>query len=254
MRGTVEDMEFVDDFDRFIPAHAGNSSRWRRCRQERPVHPRACGEQSAPHGDSQELAGSSPRMRGTVQHLMEFMPLIRFIPAHAGNRAVQVPLLPMVPVHPRACGEQIEDMEFVDDFDGSSPRMRGTGRRINTLDQKERFIPAHAGNRGSARFATDARSVHPRACGEQSRPRARNRPDAGSSPRMRGTASGDLTVRSSMRFIPAHAGNSLPPRLLAHHHPVHPRACGEQWIRIYGTFPSSGSSPRMRGTGPHGRR
>ena len=200
------------------------------------------------------MSGSSPRMRGTVRASRRQSRTGRFIPAHAGNSAAPHGVHAAHSVHPRACGEQIEDMEFVDDFDGSSPRMRGTGRRINTLDQKERFIPAHAGNRGSARFATDARSVHPRACGEQSRPRARNRPDAGSSPRMRGTASGDLTVRSSMRFIPAHAGNSLPPRLLAHHHPVHPRACGEQWIRIYGTFPSSGSSPRMRGTGPHGRR
>ena len=49
-------------------------------------------------------------------------------------------------VHPRACGEQAS--RIIDDGAavGSSPRLRGTGKKFRNSTGKERFIPAPAGN------------------------------------------------------------------------------------------------------------
>ena len=127
---------------------------------------------------------------------------------------------------------------------------------------ERRFIPAPAGNRLTPGLRRARRSrkatVHPRACGEQTRngfgcpgpscsgssPRLRgtalNWPlpaleHGGSSPRLRGTDSLESSFGIMDRFIPAPAGNSArnhgsSPRLAAPGTcvPVHPRACGEQ--------------------------
>ena len=127
MRGTGILPLFALRAIRFIPAHAGNSSRWRASCWQRPVHPRACGEQIG-HGQRLNAgAGSSPRMRGTGRGRISPVARGRFIPAHAGNRAsIPVPEC-RPPVHPRACGEQMRKKEAAQFSAGSSPRMRGTG-------------------------------------------------------------------------------------------------------------------------------
>ena len=53
--------------DRFIPACAGNAGRTRFSAPFTTVHPRVCGERSKKGTDGVEIAGSSPRVRGT-QH------------------------------------------------------------------------------------------------------------------------------------------------------------------------------------------
>jgi hypothetical protein len=133
--------------DRFIPAHAGNTS----------------------EGVIRSIydGGSSPRTRGTRQRGLEHGDRQRFIPAHAGNTRKTWPRPWATTVHPRARGEHPGahlGRQGIDRFipahagnttallpvvsrpDGSSPRTRGTrgqglGRRL-----PGRFIPAHAGN------------------------------------------------------------------------------------------------------------
>ena len=51
------------------------------------------------------------------------------------------------------------------------------------------------------------------------------------------------------RFIPARAGNRIPPRPSWSPSTVHPRACGEQSSATGTTPAQTGSSPRVRGTG-----
>ena len=73
-------------------------------------------------------------------------------------------------------------------------------------------------------------------------------PINGASPRLRGTVvNGDLDP-GALRFIPAPAGNSLRNRGSRAQPAVHPRACGEQPRNQDLASPSSGSSPRLRGT------
>ena len=75
---------------RFIPAHAGNRHNRQAGRSGYPVHPRACGEQAGIvlHGKAHN--GSSPRMRGTEGSNARYGIMIRFIPAHAGNRCYHI--------------------------------------------------------------------------------------------------------------------------------------------------------------------
>ena len=200
-------------------------------------------------------SGSSPRMRGTDPDADPDCECCRFIPAHAGNRLPILPRITKCPVHPRACGEQRWSPATSTRPSGSSPRMRGTGTDRLGRSSDRRFIPAHAGNRATWPLATPDLSVHPRACGEQGSSVVGWGDAGGSSPRMRGTAIGRGTETLKLRFIPAHAGNRLLDRGIFPPLSVHPRACGEQLVLLIVLACLTGSSPRMRGTGPqHGGR
>ena len=106
--------------------------------------------------------------------------------------------------------------------------MRGTHKRSKRHAQRNRFIPACAGNSRARREHNRQTTVHPRVCGELGRGSFRGLPRDGSSPRVRGTPIGIRGVRVGHRFIPACAGNSR-------------RPSGARIGR-------SGSSPRVRGT------
>ena len=154
---------------------------------------------------------------------------------------------------------------------GSSPRLRGTvsirfrvmrdprfipapaGNRILQLQVlvKLRFIPAPAGNSHDVWRKLRAAAVHPRACGEQPTAETGTRTSLGSSPRLRGTAYTFDSRHSSIRFIPAPAGNSRVPPGGGATSRLHPRACGEQPPRRPSSWLVDGSSPRLRGTDQH---
>ena len=216
MRGTLVLQRRRRVHHRIIPAHAGNSPSVRWSQTSSPDHPRACGELSSLKMPTKPESGSSPRMRGTPQHLPSVSQWSRIIPAHAGN-SLERPLLMHVagayprPDHPRACGELSPGRPVRLRPTGSSPRMRGTHGRDRPCPRVTlRIIPAHAGNALSAASITSFR----------------------------------------LRIIPAHAGNSgLPDRQRPHAEAPsdHPRACGELVFRIR-LSTGVGSSPRMRGT------
>ena len=133
---------------RFIPACAGNS--WLRLAFLRllAVHPRVCGEQSVAQGCQIVRAGSSPRVRGTVEIKPDYASPARFIPACAGNSAAIGHDPRREPVHPRVCGEQVPAFTSPSTRAGSSPRVRGTVAKHIAKEDRSRFIPACAGNRG----------------------------------------------------------------------------------------------------------
>ena len=233
---------------RFIPAQAGNS----RSRSDHPdpstVHPRASGEQLQRPQTHQPAAGSSPRKRGTGLRLARGRSRHRFIPAQAGNSLGVRRRFGCGAVHPRASGEQLSRATFEPDFDGSSPRKRGTEPRQIWVQSNHRFIPAQAGNSAFSAFSTRSCPVHPRASGEQ--PATVDGPIChnGSSPRKRGTGAGQRAVAGRDRFIPAQAGNSRHNVRVRAGDPVHPRASGEQKHRVLAMGDLTGSSPRKRGT------
>ena len=85
MRGTLLPKSGKKVKHRFIPAHAGNTWRYRKPPRAISVHPRACGEHIAVISMPFRAIGSSPRMRGTRFRRDFGQVLVRFIPAHAGN-------------------------------------------------------------------------------------------------------------------------------------------------------------------------
>ena len=172
---------------RFIPACAGNARASGATTRCWPVHPRVCGERAEWPAGLASAHGSSPRVRGTPGGDGARRRQLRFIPACAGNAWAPRPRFGRPPVHPRVCGERAAlSSASVPPF-GSSPRVRGT--REQRLDPQPviRFIPACAGNAGSSASRSRGIAVHPRVCGERSRPKVQSMRGSGSSPRVRGT-------------------------------------------------------------------
>ena len=93
--------------------------------------------------------------------------------------------------------------------------------------------------------------VHPRVCGEQQFTGIRRVKRFGSSPRVRGTGTPLHLRRHLIRFIPACAGNRPWYYGVSREYAVHPRVCGEQLSTSREPSIPNGSSPRVRGTGPH---
>ena len=65
---------------------------------------------------------------------------------------------------------------------------------------------------------------------------------------MRGTHYSKTDLNLSVRFIPAHAGNTSSTRALIASVAVHPRSCGEHSFSLRSGNHFVGSSPLMRGT------
>ncbi len=186
-RGTVTDTAGSAGADRFIPACAGNSGRRQQGGHDQSVHPRVRGEQQARWTISKRATGSSPRARGTAEHVGAGLVVIRFIPACAGNSWIYILEPCRRPVHPRVRGEQPHDNLGQRHACGSSPRARGTGTRTHQDRLSDRFIPACAGNRPRQPGLRFYQPVHPRVRGEQQDMGANPASVVGSSPRARGT-------------------------------------------------------------------
>ena len=176
--------------------------------------------------------GSSPRGRGTL--LKGGLPLRieGFIPARAGNTAGPRHRRRAAAVHPRAGGEHTYNTKETNWADGSSPRGRGTRGAVGLEVAEHRFIPARAGNTSRAAAPASEPPVHPRAGGEHRGWGSGGRYVGGSSPRGRGTPDLPHRWRLQLRFIPARAGNTLPPPITIGGPSVHPRAGGEHPLAL----------------------
>ena len=168
VRGTRASSNPRRHTDRFIPACAGNSPLACPPPRRDTVHPRVCGELSANAARSRSIAGSSPRVRGTLLSRIAREGFKRFIPACAGNshRRCSSPL--PIAVHPRVCGELFPELAAAQGTGGSSPRVRGTHSDNCVTSYRERFIPACAGNSADHDGDGVQSTVHPRVCGELS--------------------------------------------------------------------------------------
>src|SRR5690606_41081487 len=71
---------------------------------------------------------------------------------------------------------------------------------------------------------------------------------SGLCPRMRGTDAQQSALYRRSRFIPADAGNGLPPLFRTAPATVYPRGCGERPSASSRHVAPDGLSPRMRGT------
>ncbi len=248
VRGTRAGARMKGKRCRFIPACAGNSTTLNRIRAHGPVHPRVCGELAFASEPRPRRAGSSPRVRGTLDQPGVRHERGRFIPACAGNSGNRARASRQEPVHPRVCGELLRAFSSSLTRCGSSPRVRGTLGGQYVFAQPRRFIPACAGNSRPARRHARDKPVHPRVCGELTPGQTIDSFPDGSSPRVRGTLAALVDRTEQERFIPACAGNSSFHRRNGHRRTVHPRVCGELWEATETSDFGCGSSPRVRGT------
>ncbi len=247
-RGTRASMTGTPSYTRFIPAIAGNTLGAACSMCPATVHPRDRGEHGHRNPSAAPPLGSSPRSRGTHPPTRPPRAPRRFIPAIAGNTSSQhLPNTPP-PVHPRDRGEHSGCRPRQPSQYGSSPRSRGTLERSRYGVRPLRFIPAIAGNTRGTPCPGEYPAVHPRDRGEHYKAGGTAGHALGSSPRSRGTLCGGHLLRVQLRFIPAIAGNTDLRRVRASTEAVHPRDRGEHPRGCTSAGPSTGSSPRSRGT------
>ena len=111
MRGTLAYFRIEGRYYGIIPAYAGNTYAaigkttiwW--------DHPRVCGEHLLSPVAPLAYAGSSPRMRGTLDGVDRLAGSEGIIPAYAGNTWTIRPARPPRRDHPRVCGEHPSDGE-----------------------------------------------------------------------------------------------------------------------------------------------
>ena len=194
---------------------------------EQRDHPRACGEHLCQMFPLSRWLGSSPRLRGTLEHLVDHVAHRGIIPALAGNTLVTCWMRRAAWDHPRACGEHQLLCRLPRVGEGSSPRLRGTPGDWRNAFYGTGIIPALAGNTDEPHQAHGWTRDHPRACGEHQKKEYGTGKPMGSSPRLRGTLHGLCAVPDGGGIIPALAGNTALCLALDKHHRDHPRACGE---------------------------
>ncbi|STB64595.1 Domain of uncharacterised function (DUF2825) [Chromobacterium violaceum] len=194
---------------RFIPTHVGNTQRHKRMQACFAVHPHACGEHFAAICSSRTMAGSSPRMWGTLKVFQRRDWGVRFIPTHVGNTVNYNRTSIHMPVHPHACGEHAMATLDSGTWRGSSPRMWGTRSSLPARCKRRRFIPTHVGNTFHLRALRPPAAVHPHACGEHAACAWVLLAKVGSSPRMWGTRILNRQRPPASRFIPTHVGNTF---------------------------------------------
>ena len=125
--------------------------------------------------------------------------------------------------------------------------MRGKHIYVGCKIVVTRITPAHAGKTKTRHCMCMRTGDHPRACGENDRQGRRDCHRSGSPPRMRGKLSKAKNCFTPPRITPAHAGKTA---WLAEFVTIaedHPRACGENTLKISVTTATKGSPPRMRG-------
>ena len=90
----------------------------------------------------------------------------RIIPADAGS-TYKFPL-PDDPLedHPRGCGEHAQMTEYENEWQGSSPRMRGAHHDSESDRLESGIIPADAGSTTKFQQVAQNAGDHPRGCGE----------------------------------------------------------------------------------------
>ena len=212
------------------------------------VHPHACGEHCVDKRHHVYLAGSSPRVWGTLLEIFNLGAEQRFIPTRVGNTYLFSRPSRVDSVHPHACGEHVVLPLSRERAGGSSPRVWGTPSGSTGPLIHIRFIPTRVGNTSRTSLSAPLRSVHPHACGEHLVASVHAASAIGSSPRVWGTRRRRACCRWSRRFIPTRVGNTRSDAPLRNSLTVHPHACGEHRACRFPAQALRGSSPRVWGT------
>ena len=171
---------------RLIPARAGKTPPRTGPGCGSRAHPRACGENLSAFDRSVFASGSSPRVRGKPRVVERLHPGERLIPARAGKTSAPCPRGGRRTAHPRACGENAEELMRRAEAEGSSPRVRGKRAERGRDPVDSRLIPARAGKTRRRGARPPCATAHPRACGETPPSSTSGAMILGSSPRVRG--------------------------------------------------------------------
>ena len=192
--------------------------------------------------------GSSPRVRGSRWCCSRRDMFTGIIPAGAGLTTCPNCGKPMFRDHPRGCGAHTLSCVCTESKRGSSPRVRGSHAIMCLHGIEAGIIPAGAGLTAQICRVGRPAGDHPRGCGAHWIPLPASPPCRGSSPRVRGSQQIRHAGIPPGGIIPAGAGLTNENQVPCFPQRDHPRGCGAHSTCRLASFPSSGSSPRVRGS------
>ena len=208
-RGKLDEQRLERAAERLIPALAGKTNTPSDALIVTSAHPRAGGENVQGRSAEWVQRGSSPRWRGKLAPRAQAVAPIGLIPALAGKTPGSPRRWRRTGAHPRAGGENHENVGLEKTVGGSSPRWRGKLRAQDRSAHHLGLIPALAGKTREAAARTCWWWAHPRAGGENSAVFHALKADFGSSPRWRGKLRVHGLRLARARLIPALAGKTL---------------------------------------------
>ena len=226
-RGTLCRCQHCWRVIRFIPAGAGNTVPRIISLSSSTVYPRWRGEHVGRESFDCPYIGLSPLARGTHQRYRLQLTGSRFIPAGAGNTNMGSAVNEIKTVYPRWRGEHEAISKTPAIAAGLSPLARGTPGVERQMTEKERFIPAGAGNTSPLLTPGKSAAVYPRWRGEHPFIFVSSWRDLGLSPLARGTRTKYPSLNPRRRFIPAGAGNTIETFHAIKQAAVYPRWRGE---------------------------
>ena len=185
------------------------------------VHPHACGENRLVGKRPHPATGSPPRLWGKPDQRVPRHHQARFTPTPVGKTSVAFLNHCAAPVHPHACGENLQHSLEISFLLGSPPRLWGKHDEVMDGVVAIRFTPTPVGKTRPHSCPLSTRSVHPHACGENSRNPRHARGFCGSPPRLWGK---HLSTKISTTTTSVHPHACARAQLGTS---VHPHACGE---------------------------
>ncbi len=153
----------------------------------------------------------------------------------------------MVRDYPRVCGGTAIPRASYARRGGLSPRVRGNRILPPGVDARHRTIPACAGEPWRRRSQQHRRRDYPRVCGGTTSAPVKLVALRGLSPRVRGNLLRLCASASSLRTIPACAGEPTDPLAACGTAWDYPRVCGGTAPGVLRLRSSCGLSPRVRG-------
>ncbi len=151
---------------RFTPTRVGKTLPAILARNALAVHPHACGEDYGPARKKAGGAGSPPRVWGRLELCSRQAGKSRFTPTRVGKTWTHRNFSRTTPVHPHACGEDVQGTTLACSVYGSPPRVWGRLRLGQREGTELRFTPTRVGKTSRSSRSSLAIAVHPHACGE----------------------------------------------------------------------------------------
>ena len=247
VRGNRRNMDANGGKLRSIPACAGEPMADPAKSGKGRVYPRVCGGTPTTTPASSGGGGLSPRVRGNPPRPSHRWQGVRSIPACAGEPICPTGSGRNARVYPRVCGGTVVIIGSILPEIGLSPRVRGNRVADASVADRQRSIPACAGEPVTRKMTNVNIRVYPRVCGGTAVARRPAASIAGLSPRVRGNRQRSRHHLLGQRSIPACAGEPTPGRRMKTAIRVYPRVCGGTRLVANRVNCHTGLSPRVRG-------
>ena len=162
---------------RLIPTCVGSTGGSYFAKPPKTAHPHVCGEHGNHAPRKPSIGGSSPRVWGALNCVVDAVQAGRLIPTCVGSTPQHPTTAAHAPAHPHVCGEHRIRYRRCPPTGGSSPRVWGALLAWLAGEEWVRLIPTCVGSTTHPKIASTRKAAHPHVCGEHP---VRSRPPKGS--------------------------------------------------------------------------